>query len=424
MKINLIKISISTLILTGTLIMGYAKNLYVQPINKLFGESEETIIDADAQSGNHSVKNIILFIGDGMGTVHVEIGNIYKGSPLVFDDYDDPNWTYRAYANTDSLSSDAFKVDDSLSLLRPDLNPSLYTETGGSLNSYTDSAAAGTALATGQRTHIGRIGMDSMGKPMENLVEIASKLGKKTGVVTSDNMAGATPSAFLAHAGARGETDTIIRSASNSPADLIIAENLSTFSNNKAVYGPLFTNNGFDNIAYSLQDLDINAQRTLALLPSIGPYNPHTPKLADVTMFSLDYLDNADGFFLMVEGAKIDWESHGNNTVGMLNELLDFDRAVEVTQQWANGRDDTLIIVTADHETGALTYNRTIEHTKDTIVTHTSWLSGNHSRSLVPVDIYGDTSLFNNKYENHFSSYEGRPYWHLTDVFKFCSFYC
>ena len=142
-------------------------------------------------NGDRKIKNVIMFIGDGMGVNHVDAGGIYKGEPLVFDVTND-KWAYHAYSNTDSLTSAGFTLDETKSLLRPEENPSLYDGTpspydpsvnlgaSGNITTYTDSAAGGTALATGRKTTNSRIGMDynvqyKNGKP--NYIYIGGRVG-------------------------------------------------------------------------------------------------------------------------------------------------------------------------------------------------------------------------------------------------------
>lgn len=381
-------------------------------------------------------KNVILFIGDGMGVNHVDAAGLYQGEPLCFD-VTDENWTYHAYSNTDSRTSEGFTLDTTKSLLDPNLNSSLYDGTpspyseegeklgtSGNITTYTDSAAGGSALACGIKFTNSRIGMDIDGSPVENLVEIAHKLNKKTGVVTSDELTGATPSDFLVHVGERHLSKEIINGVANSPVDLVLAKNTSTYKENQSDYETLFSEKGFDNITYSKEALNIEANRILGLFDGVMPKtDPRgVPTLAELTAFSLDYLDNDNGFFLMVEGANIDKKAHSNQTIGMLNELLGFNDAVKTAANWANERDDTLIVVTADHETGAMYYDKE-KATKETIVDDIKWLSYNHSRARVDIAIYGDIQDYIKKYGDSFSTLSNLPYWDNTDVFKLCATY-
>lgn len=393
-----------------------------------------TTINGNKTNVLHKYKNVIMFIGDGMGPNHVDAAGILKGEPLVFD-VTDENWAYHAYSNTDSLTSEGFTLDTSKSLLKPNLNPSLYDGTpspysgegsklgtSGEITTYTDSAAGGSALACGIKFSNSRIGMDIDGDPVENLVEIAKGLNKKAGVVTSDNLVGATPSDFLVHVSHRYESDAIIQGVANSPVDLVLTQTTSSFTNKKTTYESLYKSKGFD-IAYNKESLNKESERILGLFPGVVTRkDPRAPTLEELTAFSLDYLDNEEGFFLMVEGSNIDKMSHSNQTKVMLDELLAFDDAVRTAVNWANGRDDTLIVVTADHETGALYYDEE-NATQETIVEDIKWLSMNHSRTRVDIAVYGDITPFVQKYGDSFGELEGTPYWDNTDVFKLCASY-
>ena len=383
---------------------------------------------------DRKIKNVILFIGDGMGVNHVDAGGIYKGEPLVFD-VTNEKWAYHAYSNTDSLTSKGFTLDETKSLLRPNENASLYDGTpspydenvnlgsSGNITTYTDSAAGGTAIATGQKTTNSRLGMDYRGDSIENLVEIAKSLNKKAGIVSSDDLTGATPSSFLVHVGSRYQKEEIIEDIIESPVDLVLTQNDSEYKNNKESYEKGFLSQGFD-ISYHISELKKTSDRILGLFDGVVTRqdDPRAPTLKDLTAFSLDYLDNEEGFFLMVEGAKIDKKSHSNQTQLMLSELLAFDDSVKTAMEWAENREDTIIVVTADHETGAMYYDYQ-NSTKETIVDDIKWLSKNHSRTRVDIAVYGDVSEFTNHYSSCFSTLEGLPYWDNTDIFKLCASY-
>lgn len=383
---------------------------------------------------DEKIKNVIMFIGDGMGHNHVDVGGIYKGEPLVFDVNDD-KWSCHALVNTDSLTSEGFTLDTSKSLIRPDENPTLYDGTpspydpnvnlgtSGNITTYTDSAAGGTALATGEKTTNSRIGLNYNGEKIENLVEIAKGLNKKAGVVSSDNLVGATPSSFLVHVGERHLESEIIKEASKSPADLILCQNVDEYKNNKSTYETMYKNKGFD-VSYNVNSLDKSSNRILGLFDGVVTRqdDPRAPSLKDLTVFALDYLDNEEGFFLMVEGANIDKKSHSNQTILMLKELLAFDEAIEACVKWANSREDTIIVVTADHETGGLYYDYD-NSTKDTIIEDVKWLSYNHSRARVDLAVYGNVKEFTDLYFKDKETLEGVPYIDNTDVFKLCSMY-
>lgn len=393
--------------------------------------NENEIINGETVS--QEFKNVIMFIGDGMGPNHVDAGGVYLGKNLCFDITND-YWSYHAYANTDSRTSEGFTLDTSKSLLRPELNSTLYDGTpspydpnvslgaSGNITTYTDSAAGGTALASGVKVTNSRIGMDIDGSYIENLVEIAKDLNKKTGVVTSDEITGATPSSFLVHVPARYESDMILSQVATSKVDLVLAKKASAYENKKTTYDALYATNGFT-VVNQKSDLTAIEGKVIGLFDGVAPKtDPRIPSLAELTVYALDYLDNEEGFFLMVEGANIDKQSHANQTKQMLIELLGFNEAVEAAQMWAQGRDDTLIVVSADHETGGLYYDRE-NTTQKSIVGDIKWLTQNHSRTRVDIAIYGDISSFVNKFGHNFSTLEGLPYWDNTDIFRLCSWY-
>lgn len=387
-------------------------------------------------NANQEIKNVILFIGDGMGPNHVDAGEIYKGSQFVYSNPEDPKWTYHGYQNTDSLTSNGFKLDTTKSLLRPELNPTLYDNSpspyGGSGNymsntCYTDSAAGGTALATGFKTTNSSIGVDQFGNKLTNLVEISSSLNKKSGVVTTDKISGATPSSFLTHVEQRHLSDEIVESIAFSNANLVIGEKPSVWDDTLL---NTYTSNNW-HYANDLSSLNKESNKELVLLDGLVGGSLYAPSLADLTAYALDKLDNENGFFLMVEGSSIDTASHANQAHTMLEELLDFEKAVKTATEWADARNDTLIVVTADHETGALYFDRDVAN-QDNIVDEIKFLSVNHSRTRVTVDVYGDISEFLTTYENELNALgnldEGlstfsSSYWDNTDVFRLIASY-
>ena len=105
----------------------------------------------------------------------------------------------------------------------------------------------------------------------------------------------------------------------------------------------------------------------------------------------------------MVEGANIDKKSHSNDARGMMNELVGFNNAVETATEWAEGRDDTLIVVTADHETGGLYYDRE-NSTQENIISNIKWKTYNHSRTRVDIAVYGNISEFTSLYSSNFKT--------------------
>lgn len=378
---------------------------------------------------NKKIKNIICFIGDGMGVNQVNAGGIYFDKPLCFADESNKQWSYHALVNTDSLTSQGFTLDETKSLIHPDENKTLYDATpspyGNStivnnITPYTDSAAGGTAIATGKKVTNSRIAMDIKGNHIESILDIAHRLGKKTGVVTSDELVGATPSSFLAHASDRYLFDDILETTLTSGADYIAATKPSNWSD---TWESRYRNAGYQ-IGYNSSILDTNNDKVVCLPDEITPLdNKRYPTLTECTQFGLDYLDNSEeGFFLMVEGAKIDKACHANNQYYMMRELEGFNNAVYEAQKWASMRDDTIILVTADHECGGMYYPYATA-TQENILDNIKFKSTNHSRARVRLDIFGDISTFVNKFQDEFETLEGLPYWDNTYSFNLmCSY--
>ncbi len=272
--------------------------------------------------------NIILFIGDGMGENHLAAAKDKLGIDLVMETFE-----VRGQSMTDNY-----------------------------WGSTTDSAAGGTALATGIRTANGHVGVSvfdptaSIIEPM-NLSELAKSLGKAAGVVTTDSTAGATPSSFSAHAQDRDYAEEISQDQLASDLDLIwgAAEGYVTREAAAA--------NGF---AYLDDIADIEALEPGTR--SFGQFSwadfqnvtntDKTPTIERMTKEAIDILDDdEDGFFLMVEGAHIDKFSHDQDIDNAVIQLAEFDKAIAYALDYANKDGSTLIVITADHETGSVAYS-------------------------------------------------------------------
>ena len=275
-------------------------------------------------------KNVILLIGDGMGPNQIKAGEIFKGEELVMQQF-----PYSTKVETRSADS-----------------------------SVTDSAAAGTALSTGTRTNNGYVGKHPNGFDLRTIVDIAHDLGKRTGVITTEALTGATPMAFSAHATNRGSTLEIVGSASDakSNVDLYLSDIISPSYTYYFEQGGYTVIDEVDDISKSKKDKVIGSYLVNARAPSM---NDELDFVAfdRLVWEALEYLSkDKDGFFLMAEGAHIDHGGHNNDMVYMLDELLAFDLGVKVALEWAKDRDDTVVIVTADHETGGLQLDENLTH--------------------------------------------------------------
>ncbi len=275
-------------------------------------------------------KNVILMIGDGMGVNTVSATKDTRGVELNLD-------KMPVYGRSDTRS---FIFD------------------------YTDSAAGGSALSCGVRIWANSVAIFpfypfslTKQKVPVSLTELAKANGKSAGVVTTDKTSGATPASFSAHAIARKLEKTISAQQLESDLDLIWGCESASISKEKC------EKNGFTFVqtATQLEALE-SSSRSFAQFDFDEMKNctgkKDTPSIEQMTKKAIDLLDdNENGFFLMVEGACIDKFSHKNNLEGATMNLVEFDKAVGYAMDYAAKDGDTLVVVTADHETGGIKYN-------------------------------------------------------------------
>lgn len=284
------------------------------------------------------VKYVFLFIGDGMSIPQrmtaEELARINTGKGLAIN-------SMPHHALTTTRSANSF---------------------------ITDSAASGTAIACGSKTNNGMIGMDPKGGRLKSVAEVARDSGRKVGILTSVTLNHATPAAFYGHNRSRGNYYDLGLDLVESGFDFFGGGGIAECDNKKAksYKGDIYEI--AEGRGYTVVRKDMKA--LAALKPGCGKviatgadgalmYNldaPDSPRIADFTKKAIELLDNERGFFIMVEGGKIDWMCHANDAATVMAEVADFDNAVKVALEFArkNPR-DTLVVVTGDHETGGLT---------------------------------------------------------------------
>ncbi len=282
-------------------------------------------------SNNHrEYKNVILMIGDGMGVNTVAATKATKNVSLNLD-------KMPVYGRSDTRS---FILDS------------------------TDSAAGGSALACGIRVWSGSVAIfpyhifNITGQKVPvSLTELAKANGKSAGVVTTDKTSGATPSAFSAHALSRKLEKTISSQQLKSNLDLIWGCESDSITKEKC------EKNGFSFVqtATQMEALESGSRSFAQFDFSEMKYctgEKDTPSIEQMTKKAIDLLDdNENGFFLMVEGACIDKFSHDNELDNATMNVVEFDKAVGYALDYAARDGDTLVVVTADHETGGIKYN-------------------------------------------------------------------
>jgi alkaline phosphatase len=316
-----------------------------------------------------NVKNIILFIGDGMGVPHIYAGMTAQHGKLSLE-----RCTYVGLQKTYSLNS-----------------------------LITDSGAGGTAIACGIKTLNGSIGVNMKGLAVKSILEYAEKNGLSTGLVATSAITHATPASFIAHQVSREDYEKIAMDFLKTPIDIFIGGGRDHFSLR----------------ADSLNLLDSLKNRGYSVLGSINEINNQADKIAcftaaihnpselegrgnmfpDAVAASISFLDSKKtGFFMMAEGSQIDWAAHDNNTEGVVAEVLDLDRAINIALDFAQKDGKTLVIITADHETGGMAV--TGGSISDGKVT-AAFVTEDHSAEMVPVFAYGPKAeLFTGVYEN------------------------
>lgn len=318
---------------------------------------------------NVPVKNVIFMIGDGMGMHHVFAG-----------------WA----ANRGKLNLENCPVVG-------------IAKTWCSNKLITDSAAAGTALATGHKTTYGTVGMSPDGKKLDSLVDYAARLGKSTGVVVTCDLTDATPASFCANAPKRSMAFDIAACYTNSGADFIFGGGAKNFENRpdgRNIFDEM-KKAGYTTARTWDETANIASGRVFSVISDGNLPTPSQrgPVLKQATMKAIDLLSKNDkGFFLMVEGSKIDKEAHVHNLPVLMDELFDFDQTIGQVLQWASKHPGTLVVITADHNTGGLTV---IDGNKEQGEIKCRFTTGGHNETAVPVYAYGaDACSFTGIYEN------------------------
>jgi len=287
-------------------------------------------------------KYVFLFIGDGMGVAHVHAAEMYLGAI-------DNAKAGKTRPGVRRLTMTQFPVSGLIT-------------TYSASNQVTDSAAAGTALATGHKTSNGTIAMDPEGKRCYTSVATAARArGMKVGIVSSTCITDATPAVFYAHQPYRGEQYEIGLQLAASPFEYIAGSEVGKADGPQGNILDIARGNGVQ-VATSRYELAACRPGRRVFFQEKIPYEidrpPHRVSLAELTAKGIELLDNPDGFFMMVEGGKIDGSAHINDAATTVGEVLALDAAIdEAVRFYRKHPLETLIVVTADHETGAMALN-------------------------------------------------------------------
>ncbi len=391
--------------------------------------------------GEAEPKNVILMISDGAGFNHFHAQGYYaegKALPEVLEAF--PTKLAVATCTLDSEYDPQKAWADSVWIA----------------DKFTDSAAAATAMACGEKTYKGILGMDTEKNPLSNVTELAKKNGRKAGVVTTVMFSHATPAGFVAHQPSRSYYTEIAHQMIASQVDVIIGCGYPTggkckYVGGEAVWQALqqgataFDHDSDGQIDFYAGDCngdgtpdpwflisDVaefensvdtdNTKRILGIpkcyhtlqqerkgdrtaMPYEVPFQDSLPNLVLLSKVALDNLsDDPDGFFLMIEGGAVDWAAHHSQTGRLIEEQQDFIDAVETVVNWIEshgGWDENLLVITADHECGYLTGPGSLENMSENVpvpqsgagqVPELRWHGRKHTNSLVPLFSKGNGS--------------------------------
>lgn len=302
-------------------------------------------------------KNVIMMIGDGMGVAEVFAGFTANGGHLFLDNFKQIG----------------------------------FSKTQSSNNYITDSAAGGTALSTGQKTYNGAIAVNTDTVAIKTVLEMAEDRGMATGLVSTSAITHATPASYIAHQGSRGSYEDIAADFLKTDIDVFIGGGYKHFAQraDKRNLTKELQQKGYQ-VLRNMDDIYKVKSGKLAGLTADEqnvPVPNRKMSLPLSTQTALNILDqNKKGFFIMIEGSQIDWGGHENNTIYLVKEMLDFDQAIGKALEFASKDGETLIIVTADHETGGFAL---VGGDMKTGMVKGAFSTGDHTGVMVPVFSYG-----------------------------------
>ncbi len=278
------------------------------------------------------VKNVILMVGDGLGIGQIDMARYMAGDK-----------------------------DHELEMMKmPNVGLMMTSSTEG----VTDSAAAGTAMATGHKVYNGAVGMNKNGAELDSVLDFAEVRKKATGIISTNTVTDATPASFTASVEDRGMGAEIARQILNNDVEVVLGGGREDFMEEEA---------GEDLIAKAKEmgyQYVSDKEQLKRVIPMngkvLGLFNESymnyiqdrdevgskEPSLLEMTTKAIDVLsEDEDGFFLMAEGARIDHAAHAADVPGVVAETLDFDASVKYAVDWAEKHGDTMVVVVADHET-------------------------------------------------------------------------
>tara|TARA_Y100000766_G_scaffold56973_1_gene46464 strand:+ start:494 stop:1822 length:1329 start_codon:yes stop_codon:yes gene_type:complete len=347
----------------------------------------QSLIQKELIPVERKAKNIILLISDGMSLSQVSTYRLLKGGP------------------NERISVDKFPISGIV-----------LTHSEDAI--VTDSASSATAFSTGKKTNNGALGLDKDKKVLENFTEIITKHGYVSSLISTSEITHATPAAYASHVDLRWKTDEISIQMMDSDVMTILgggrhfflpeemggkrSDGLNLLEQVKSSHTVLTTKAEMDSFDFSNKGRLVGLFADEALRDKETPENHiYEPTSSEMLNFAINRSeqftsDSCKGFFIMVEGSQVDWAGHANDLNYLKREMKDFDEAVNKALEFAINDQETLVIVTADHETGGLLIepatptNYTAPEVKFSFNTGLGY--GSHTGVPVPVYAYGPGS--------------------------------
>ena len=326
------------------------------------GSKDSNLLEIKNFSESAKPKNIILAIADGSGLNHITVSRLAIGGP-----------DYKLYIDQLPVAG--------------------ISSTHAYENLITDSAAAATAWATGNKTKNRYLSVDKDKKELTTIFEMLDDKGYLKGIVATSSVTHATPAAFYAHIDSRYKEKEIAAQLLNSSVDIALGGGQEFFNLEEAE-----KNHYLMTQKASLEKNYGGLKNIVGLFDEDGmERGPDMPTQREMTNFALDYLDDkCNGFFLMTEGSQIDWAGHSNDIEYMIREFKDFDLTIKDLINFVSANKNTLLIITADHETGGL---QLMKQKDNSFIVQ--WGTGSHTGVPVGVYAYGPGSQnFNGMMDN------------------------
>ena len=326
------------------------------------GSKDSNLLEIKNFSQSTKPKNIILAIADGAGLNHITVSRLSIGGP-----------NHKLYIDQLPVAGNS--------------------STHAYENLITDSAAAATAWSTGNKTKNRYLAVDQNKKELTTIFEMLDNKGYLKGIVATSSITHATPAAFYAHIDSRYKEKEIAAQLLNSSVDLALGGGQEFFNLEEVEKNHyLLTQKA------SLEKNYDGLKNIVGLFDEDGmERGPDMPTQREMTNFALNYLDDkCNGFFLMTEGSQIDWAGHSNDVEYMIREFKDFDLTIKDLINFVSADKNTLLIITADHETGGL---QLMKQKDDSFIVQ--WGTGSHTGVPVGVYAYGPGSQnFNGMMDN------------------------